>query len=249
MLASQSCKHGCSFLIKASVFQLYCIHTLTSLFRAFPLLLTAQQPTFDPDTRTCGPVRVVLWSVRPTWFPLHGSRVLMWVWLTDADTEEVGHYVVRCQRILTIVPRGTICRLYFLLCQSFRRGSLEDTTVHKTCRGGIKRDAYLQQWFLEVALCGRVVFSTVFIVVTLLFMTGATSLFRSYCNFFFFQVRSNTVRWGKQDIMNSILSLIAVTLCLPCFNWAEISVLLAVHLAIIAQFYFWWCMFLNTDLM
>lgn len=46
--------------------------------------------------------------------------------------------------------------------------------------------------------------------------------------------------------MTSILSLIAVTLCLPCFNWAEISVLLAVHLAIIAQFCFWWCMFLNN---
>lgn len=164
------------FLLRP-VFSSYTVST-HGLFLAFPLLLTAQQPTFDPDTRTCGPVRVVLWSVRHTWFLLQGSRVLMWVWLTDANTEEVGHFVVRCQRILTIVPRGTICRLYFLLCQSFRRGSWEDTTVQKRCSAEVALSGMLicSSDFLEVALCDRVVFSTVFIVVTLLFITGAAFL-------------------------------------------------------------------------
>lgn len=50
----------------------YCKCSLmTRLFRAFPLPLPAQQPTFDPDTRTCGPCRGVLWLVRHTRFPLH----------------------------------------------------------------------------------------------------------------------------------------------------------------------------------
>lgn len=107
------------------------------------LLPTAQQLTFDLHTKPCGPAMVVLWSVRHTSFPL--QRVLMWVWLSDADTEGIrpfaAHQQTCCRCFLTVFSRGNVCRHFYLLPFYY---TVQLYPVQSKGRGGIEWDVYLQ---------------------------------------------------------------------------------------------------------
>lgn len=151
------------------------------------------------------------------------SCVLMRVWLTDADTEEVWRVGVHpetcCQCVLTAVPRETVCGRH-----SFPPFSSVHQKRHNCKRR--RRDAKVElRWTLicssdlfEVALF---LFSSVYFV--WYSWEGLRPFLRPCCSFVVEQkVTSNTVRWGGQDIMNSIIRL-ALTVCLPCFNWVRIS--------------------------
>lgn len=179
------------------------LQTYSSLFLDCPphppsLLLAAQQPTFDPDTRPCGPVRVVLWSVRHTWFPLQGhvswcgSGSLM-LTLRKSDALLLAQKPAAAEYWLFSQEELFVGIVYFLLFQSLKCKKniwaiwrvvqrIQLSAVHSRCRGALKFTAVI----FEVAACGSGVFFsfTVFIEVTcVFFITGGASLLRSYCRY------------------------------------------------------------------